>query len=175
MIELVAVALSPTLLSRRDGESSDLESTGEGCIISHSLHDLLCIGCSSVQVPTWSQLVSPRATEGQTGTSSKTILLVSVSAIEREGRRQEEEKVLHGQGALRGLLRWLPQVSPEKIVLLMYLFAQMQTISEVCQETGMSHTSRRVLSSLQKSHLLLHELVLRQNGIGRPEHSCGGG
>ena len=95
------------LFIKRDGESSDPESTGEGCIISHSLHDLSCIGCSSVQVPTWSQLVSSRATERQTGTSSTAILLVSGSAIEREGRRQEEEKALHGKrGAWWTLLRF---------------------------------------------------------------------
>ena len=39
------------------------------------------------------------------------------------------------------LLHWLPQVSPEKVVLLAYHFSQAHTIYETTHETGVSHTA----------------------------------
>ena len=39
------------------------------------------------------------------------------------------------------LLNWLPQLSPEKIVELIYHFSQAHTITEVVHETSVSHTA----------------------------------
>ena len=61
-----------------------------------------------------------------------------------DGKKKKEKMRCMAKGRLTAnspLLNWLPQLSPEKIVELVYHFSQAHTITEVVHETSVSHTA----------------------------------
>ena len=103
--------------------------------------------------------------------------LIHGGTVREHCKKKKEKMRCMAKGRLTAnspLLNWLPQLSPEKIVELIYHFSQAHTITEVVHETSVSHRSCGCLQSLPQGHLLLYGLVHCQDAAGWSQQSRSG-
>ena len=165
------------LQSLHHGEFSGNLSVGQRCVLCGCLFDMLRLGHSTVQVSTGTSLVSPCTKKEKKEAPRPYFWCKAVVSKEKVAGKKIKKRCMLKRRLSDSspLLRWLPQVSPDKLVHLMSLLANADCLRGLSRDWSLAHNSDRLFQGFQASSVLVHELVLRQDGLGRPKQSGSGG